>query len=362
MECPKSQLISYREFSNHLYNQAASLRVPLDGAIELTARCNLACAHCYCVPDSKNEELNYSQICRIIDEITQAGCLWLTLTGGEPLMRKDFQEIYLYAKKKGLIINLFTNAALLTPEIADCLKEYKPHVTEITLYGITPQTYQAVTGHADAFKRAIEGINLLRERGIQIRLKTTVTTQNAQELLQIKAYAKALGLSFRFDAQINPKIDSSKTPCKLRLPPEKAVELELTDELQKKSWDEFCQRFWNLVYPEELFVCSAGQNSFFIDAYGRLHPCVIARHNGYAILRGSFKQGWDKHLLAIRKQKHQIHYQCYGCPVIPICDQCAAWAKLENNDWDKPVEYLCKIAHLRAAGLGMTQNITPELI
>ncbi len=283
MDCLQNRCIPYREFSDLIYRQAATLRIPLEGAIEITARCNLRCKHCYCVSEPQKEELNFTQVCRIIDEVTQAGCLWLTLTGGEPLLRKDFVDIYIYAKKKGLIISLFTNAALVTPEIADCLREYRPFVTEVSIYGATPQTYESVTGDASALERTIRGINLLRDRQLHIKLKTTVTTQNVHELFQIKEYAKALGLNFRYDAVINPKVDGSNAPCALRLPPEKVVELDLIDEARRRGWEEFCQKFWNLTYPDELFICPAGQTSFFIDAYGWLHACVIAREKGYPI-------------------------------------------------------------------------------
>jgi MoaA/NifB/PqqE/SkfB family radical SAM enzyme len=124
--------------------------------MELTFRCNLQCAHCYCnLPlndqDAINKELSTEKVCDILDQIADAGCLWLLLTGGEPLVRRDFLEIYTYAKKKGFMISLFTNGTLLTEKMADYLAEYPPFILEITLYGVTKETYESITGLIKTF-------------------------------------------------------------------------------------------------------------------------------------------------------------------------------------------------------------------
>src|ERR1035437_1714272 len=98
---------------------------------------DLAAKHC---------ELTYEEHCRILDEVAEAGCLWLLFTGGEIFARKDFLEIYTYAKKQGFLITLFTNGNLITPQIADYLVEWRPFSIEITLYGATRETYEALTG------------------------------------------------------------------------------------------------------------------------------------------------------------------------------------------------------------------------
>jgi MoaA/NifB/PqqE/SkfB family radical SAM enzyme len=105
MECPHIPEISYSEFGERLNKQIVAERIPVSGSFELTFRCNLRCAHCYCnLPlndqDTIEKELATEEVFNILDQIAEAGCLWLLITGGEPLLRKDFLEIYTYAKKK----------------------------------------------------------------------------------------------------------------------------------------------------------------------------------------------------------------------------------------------------------------------
>jgi MoaA/NifB/PqqE/SkfB family radical SAM enzyme len=120
MDCPLIHVTGYGEFSERLHNQAATRRLPITGSVELTDRCNLQCAHCYinlsaadC--ESRSRELTLGEWRNLLDQIADEGCLWLLLTGGEPLIRPDFLEIYDHAKQRGLLLTVFTNGTLLTP-------------------------------------------------------------------------------------------------------------------------------------------------------------------------------------------------------------------------------------------------------
>ena len=126
MNCPNIPELRYSSFSRQFHFKKESEKLPLDCSIEVTDHCNLNCKHCYIKDNSKKGELSFDECCKIIDEIADAGCLWLTFTGGEPFTRKDFLDIYIYAKRRGMLIVIFTNGTLITPEIADKLKEFKP--------------------------------------------------------------------------------------------------------------------------------------------------------------------------------------------------------------------------------------------
>jgi radical SAM protein with 4Fe4S-binding SPASM domain len=356
MECPHIPIIPYHEFTKRIHDRVASERIPIDGTIELTFRCNLKCAHCYVAYDPKGKEMTYKEICHILDEITDAGCLWLLITGGEPLVRSDFLDVYTYAKKKGLIITLFTNGTLVTPEIADYLKEWPPFSVEITLYGITKETYERVTGIPGSFEYCMKGIHLLLKRKIPPKLKTTVMTLNQHELWDIRKYVEDLGVEFRFDPVLNPKLDGSKEPCKLRIPPEKVVELDLADEKRLKEWKEFCQKFWGPANSDKLYTCGAGQTAFHIDPYGELSICIMSRVPSYNLRQGSFQEGWYGFVPKIREQKPEGEYKCAKCDLLSLCDQCPGWAQLENGNPETPVEYLCRIAHLRAEAFAPKRN------
>jgi len=353
MECPHIPEINYGQFSKRIYGKILAKRIPINGSIELTFRCNLRCAHCYSnLPlndkDALEKELKTEEIFDILDQIAEAGCLWLLITGGEPLVREDFLDIYTYAKKKGFIVTLFTNGTLLTPPIADYLAEWPPFSVEITLYGITRETYERVTRVSDSFERCIKGINLLLEHRIPLKLKTMVMTLNRDELWQIKEYAEGLGVKFRFDPILNPRLDSSKSPCSLRLSPEEVVELDLADEKRLKGWQEFCEKFWGSSKSNYLYNCGAGIFSFHIDPYAQMSVCEMSRFQNYDLRHGSFNKGWHHSIPHCLTLKAKSNYQCGQCELISLCGQCPGWAYLETGDPEKPVEYLCQIAHLRA--------------
>jgi MoaA/NifB/PqqE/SkfB family radical SAM enzyme len=185
----------YADWSLGLHERVVGQRAPIDGSIEVTRRCNQTCAHCYNnLPlgdqEARGSELTYGEHCRILDEITEAGCLWLLYTGGEIFARRDFLDIYTYAKEKGLLISLFTNGTLITPEIADHLVQWCPFSIEITLYGRTKETHEQITGIPGSYERCMRGIRLLMERGLPLKLKTVAITLNKHEIWDIKRFVE----------------------------------------------------------------------------------------------------------------------------------------------------------------------------
>jgi radical SAM protein with 4Fe4S-binding SPASM domain len=361
MECPHIPNISYVQFGERLNRQVLEKRIPVNGSIELTFRCNLRCAHCYCnLPaseqDAINNELKTEEILRIFDQIADAGCLWLLITGGEPLLRKDFFETYIYAKKKGFLITLFTNGTLMTPEIADHLTEWPPHSVEITLYGATRSTYEKITGVPGSFERCKKSIDLLLERKLPLELKTMAMTLNHDEVFQIKEFAEGLGVKFRFDPVLNSRLDGSKAPCNLRLSPEEVIDLDLGDEKRVKEWQRFCEKFIGPHPSDYLFVCGAGLSNFHIDPYGQMTACLMTRFREYDLRRGSFAEGWYQWMPEFLKLKPTGDYPCGKCDLIALCGQCPGWAWLEHASPESPVDYLCQIAHLRAQAFNTTKG------
>ena len=214
--------IGLAEFDKRYAHSLCAGRTPLSGTLEVTFRCNLNCIHCYCNlprgdPDALKSELSTDEAHRILDQLAEEGCLWLLITGGEPLLRKDFLDLYHHAKQKGFLISLFSNATLLTPEIADHLAEWPPEYVEITLYGATEATYEKITRTPGSFRRCHRGIELLRKRKVPLKLKTMAMTVNHHELDTMKGFAETLGVDFRFDPMLTLRLDGSQAPAAYRL-------------------------------------------------------------------------------------------------------------------------------------------------
>ncbi|MCJ7595683.1 MAG: radical SAM protein [Desulfobacterales bacterium] len=345
--------IGYGQLAERLNKEIIAKRIPVHGSLELTFRCNLRCVHCYCNlsagdRDALTNELTTEEVYHILDQIAEAGCLWLLITGGEPLLRKDFLEIYGYAKKRGFLITLFTNGTSITRRIADHLAEWRPHLVEISLYGATKETYESITRVPGSFDRCNRGIDLLLERELPLGLKTMAMTLNHGEISLIKEYADNLGVRFRFDPALNPRLDGAKTPCHYRLSPEEVVALDRMDEKRAGEWRAFCERAIRPYHSDDLFLCGAGVSTFHIDPYGKMSACEMIRSQSFDLRKGSFEKGWHESLPRFLAVKAEGPYPCGRCELMPLCGQCPGWSHLEHGDLETSVAYLCRIAHLRA--------------
>lgn len=357
------ETLNYANFSLGLHRKIGGRRIPLGGAIEVTQRCPLKCIHCFNNLPAENSqirsrELSSGELCRVLDEIAEAGCLWLLFTGGEIFVRKDFPDVYAHAKRKGLLITLFTNGVLVTEEIAAFLAGLPPFVIEITLYGRTPETYERITRVPGSFERCMRGIRLLKDRGLPLKLKTMAITLNKHEIWEMKRFVEEdLGFEFRFDAMINPRIDSCQNPLLYRLTPEEVVDLDIQDPKRMAEWESFCQRFNGPVHPpekaDELYHCGGGINGFSIDPYGRLSVCVLSRGDAFDLRQGSFREGWEGFLSRVRHKKITRHTKCTHCEIKAMCGMCPANGELENQDCEAPIDFFCQVAHLRARALGL---------
>jgi radical SAM protein with 4Fe4S-binding SPASM domain len=356
------ETLDYSSWSLGLKQRVGAKRVPLAGTVELTRRCNLRCRHCYNNlpagdPQALAEELNTDELVRMLDEIAAAGCVWLLFTGGEIFLRPDFAEIYRYAKKKGFLITLFTNGTLITARLAQDLARRRPFSIEITLYGSTPETYERVTGVPGSFGRCLQGIGRLRDHGLPLKLKSTVLTLNRQELWDMQRLAEEeWGLPFRFDAMLNPRRDCSPSPLAVRLSPEDVVDLDLQDPERIRALEEFSVRFSRTrpiqTRSDALYLCGGGTHSFAVDPSGRLRMCVLSPEEGFDLRQGGFQTGWDQCLSRARSLKLDPGSKCRRCTLRVLCGMCPANGALECGDPQQPVDFLCRVAHLRAEALG----------
>jgi radical SAM protein with 4Fe4S-binding SPASM domain len=360
---PSLETLDYASWSLSFKERVGGKRVPLAGTLELTRRCNNRCRHCYNnlpANDSKAlaSELSTDEIKRILGETAAAGCVWLLLTGGEILLRPDFLEIYRHAKGRGLLVTLFTNGTLVTPKLADELAGLRPVSIEITLYGCTAETYEKVSGVPGSFRRCLEGVRLLMERGLPLKLKSTLCALNAHEIWEIKRFAEQeLGLPFRFDALLNARCDGSLRPLEVRLAPEEVVALDLADAERMKALRDLAHRPPRAAPAPSgrapLYTCGGGAHSFAIDPYGRLRACALSTGAGFDLRAGGFPAGWDRHLAQVHALTAEPDSLCTRCRLRSLCGMCPANGEIECGDPRRRVDFLCRVAHLRAYAMKM---------
>lgn len=363
--CTTIPEISYSAFAGRIGNRASAERTPLDGSLELTFRCNLRCAHCYVNEPCgdrrvKEQELTAVEIRRITDEVVDRGCLWMLLTGGEPLLRPDLPEIYLHMKRRGLLVTLFTNGTAITPRFADLLAEWPPLVVEVSIYGSSAEVYERVTGVPASFRRCVRGIELLLDRKVRLRLKTVPTGLNHADMDGMRALAAGYGLEFEWDPLVNCRVDGLSNPACVRLRPEQILSLEQRDPERAAAFRLEFGKASRVAPRSDLITCGAYLHAFHIDPYGRLAPCMLLRQPVYDMRRGSFREGWDVHFPAMRRQARTKAIPCDACELHTACDQCAGWALLETGDPEGRVPFLCNLTMLRAHAFGPASQ--PQLL
>lgn len=353
---------SYADFSFAIHADVNPMRIPVNGTIEVTNRCPLECAHCYNnLPMNdgvaRRRELTTEEHKRLVDELSELGCLWILYTGGEIFARADFLEIYEYARRKGFLITLFTNATMITERIADFLAAHPPFDIEVTLYGRTKATYESLTGIPGSFEKCLRGIELLRQRNLPLKLKTVALTINKHEIASMKKFAADLGVEFKFDPMINPRIDCSASPLAVRLSPADVVSLDLEDPERVSEWRRLALECAPALPAEGedrmLYECGGGVNSFAIDPYGDMTICVLSHVDKYNVRDGSVREGWESFLRNVRGRKATRETKCTRCALKSLCGSCAANGELENGDAEAPVDFLCRTAHLRAEVFGL---------
>jgi radical SAM protein with 4Fe4S-binding SPASM domain len=338
--------------------------------IELTARCNLNCRHCYINRpagdrEAKAHELTAAEITAIGGEAAGLGAVWCLVTGGEPLLRPDFFEIYLGLRKKGLLLSLYTNATLVSEEHIKFFKKYPPRDIEITVYGVTKETYERVTRVPGSFAAFERGLERLLASGIEVRLKAMALRSNLHEIPRIAEFCRARTKDyFRFDPFLHLRFD--RDPARNReieaerLTPEEVVALERGDAERFHSLETHCDEF---IVPEfgesgcrHLFRCGAGKRNFVIGHDGNFKLCVSLLHPEclYDLRRGSLTDAWTRFVPEVldRKTARPDYLErCAKCPIVNLCLWCPAHAYLETGELDAPIDNFCQIAHARASVL-----------
>lgn len=353
MGCPGCPELGVGDWSQELMEGLGGRRYPFGATFEITERCNLTCVHCFINQpmgsrESRGRELTLAEIKTILDQMAEIGCLSLLLTGGEPLLRPDFLDIWRHAKQKGMLVTLFTNGTLLTPRIADVLAEWPPHLMEISLYGDSAETYEQVTQIPGSYARCRRGIELALDRGLRLGLKAVVLTINRHELPAMKAFADRLGVRFRYDAMVWPRFDGNRDPWAYVLSPQEIVALDGADLERQEKWLELQDGLRDgLVRAESVFTCNAGLHGFHIDAAGRMSVCMMARRPAYDLRQGTLQEGW-RFLASVREGTRTLETPCRTCTVGILCNQCPGWSQVVHGDKETPVAYVCQVGRLRA--------------
>jgi radical SAM protein with 4Fe4S-binding SPASM domain len=328
-----------------IVNKTIDKYIPFKADWEITYRCNLNCIHCYQTRPGSEPELTTEQACDCLDQLAELGCLYLTFTGGEVLLREDFFEIAGYARKKGFAIRIFTNGTLIEEDIADKIKSLNPLSVEISLYAATAAGHENITGVAGSFQKTVDAFLRLKKRKVNAVVKTTFMKCNADEFDGLQEFSRKIDAPFTFSFTVIPKLDGSKEVIKLRLDEERLKAM-----FSPRDWlvEEITAGGVRVFEP----LCSAGFNSLYISPYGEVFPCVTLREQCGNVKDSQLRDIWESGFIKkLRNISLKDLKECPDCGLSYYCDRCAGLALLEDGDLFGPSRNDCTLARVRKEAL-----------
>jgi len=323
-------------------------RTPVSASIELTYRCNLHCGHCYCPPGERSQELSTAEVKAVFDELARLGTLFLLVTGGDPLLRKDFPELYRHAKELGMLVTVFTNGTLIDERIAALWRELPPYLVEISLYGLTREVYEKVVAVPGSYDRCLAGIERVLRDGHPLALKCPVTRDNAHEIPGIAQLAKDLGVDFRYDPVILGTMEGRTHTHAFRLSPEEIVAFEARDPEKDRAYRHWLADEAHPEIPSEaLFSCGAGKNSLHVDPYGNVQVCLMVKNFKHSLRERPLAEIYREEFPRILSLRRDTGSKCSSCASRATCNNCPGMALWETRTNDSHVDFLCQLTAVR---------------
>lgn len=341
--------LNHDAFISNLFAKSDKSSIPLSGSFELTSRCPLNCRMCY-IHRKENDcraiglEKDTEWWLRLAEEARNAGMLMLLLTGGEPLLRKDFEEIYLGAKKLGLLLSVNTNGVLINDKKIKLFADNPPQRLNITLYGTSEETYSALCGNGEAYSKTVNAIKELKKAGVAVKINYSITPYNSGDSAEAYDFAKSLGIPIQSVSYIFSPVRAYGDAVRLSAEDAAKANFEwrrrvLGDEDMRKfirfrqgASEDFCG---------ERINCRAALSTFWVTWDGLMTPCGMMTSPSVEIK--NFSSAWQ--YLTGERQKILLPKECGECPLRKNCDMCAAVSMAECGRADSVPPYACKKAH-----------------
>jgi radical SAM protein with 4Fe4S-binding SPASM domain len=326
--------------------------VPLNVTIEVTQRCNIRCLHCYnfdrALPAQApanacgEPELSADEILRIMGEVRAAGCLFLSLTGGEVLSHPQLFTFLDRARELNLAVQLLTNGTLLRPGVAARLAGYRNLLgVSVSLYGATPEVHDGITQVAGSWRRTWAGVERLRALGITVRLKFIVMRQNEHEVAAMRAMADTRGFAYMVDVTITARHDGTSGSLATR------VDRAALERLYRGPLNDLVPLGRRPV-AEADFPCNCARGNCAISARGEVYPCISVPWAAGNVRAQSFHEIWTSSPVfqQIRGLRMADYAACAPCPHKAHCTRDRGAAFNASGAYTGTDPFVCATAEL----------------
>jgi len=315
-----------------LQTKALELGVPLNAHLDVTYRCNERCTHCYLDHDDHGE-MTLAEIKDLLDQLADAGVLFLTLSGGEVLMRMDFFEILKYARGLQFCVKVKTNGFMIREKEADRMRDLGVQEVRISIYSHRAEIHDAITKLPGSLKRSVTAIRLLKSRGVNVVIGNVLMRPNISDYAGVKDLAKDLGVEVTTDPTITPRMDGDRSLLQLGIRDAQLTEVFHDTELVGNV-EEFC------ALPAavddsalDYIPCSAGHTYCYISPYGDVYPCVQFPLPCGNVRKDKFLNIWrnSTQMNDVRSIRTRDLPTCSSCAHAGTCTRCPGLAYMEGN-------------------------------
>jgi radical SAM protein with 4Fe4S-binding SPASM domain len=339
------------DLMQRVWDRALNAGLPLSIHFDVTYRCNERCVHCYLDHDDHGE-MSTAEIVDVFDQLAAAGTLFLTLSGGEIMLRDDIFDLIAAARARHFDLKLKTNGILLGAGEAARLKALGVRQIQISLYSHQPETHDAITKVRGSWARTVAAIERLAGSGIRVTIANVLMRQNAADYPGVRALAAALGVECTIDPTITPKMDGDTSVVSLRVP---APQLLRVFRDRRLVGDDFMTDGCGAAPSEETLderPCSAGHTFCYISPYGDVYPCVQFPLPSGNLRRQRFDEIWTSspQLAEVRSIRVRDLPTCSSCSHVASCTRCPGLAYMEGN-MRGPSSADCEKSQIRAGML-----------
>ncbi len=335
------------QFLTELGIEAYKKNIPLFTTLELTQDCNFRCGHCYnfdrTVPGREKSEsraLRKDEWFDVIDQVMKEGAFYITFTGGEVFLYPGLWELVDHVNDLNGLVKLKSNGAILTEENVKKIISHKVASLEISLYGMSEETYQKFTSKSGMFKKVIEGIKLLKESQISLTLNLILNRVNVEEIQEMVEFAKSLNLPYNFSDEITKRYDDTDS----------SLDLNITEEQYQKLLSGPYREYFLVKHDLKniSFQCSCARNVCGISSSGDIFPCIGAPVKVGNITEDSFHKVWTEapFFQKIRNVTNNDFKDCVKCDVAEHCNRSSGSAYTNTKDY-----FGCDPTSLRMAKL-----------
>lgn len=328
---------------NSLLDKIEKKYIPVSGGFELTWECNLNCRFCYQARKS-GKELSAYEIKKILGEIAGLGCLFLSFTGGEPLLREDFWEIAEYAGAKHFALTLQTNGTLINGKFAKRIRKLNFLDVHISLLGGKAKTHDWFTRQDGSFDKVMESISILTGQKVRVVLKATLMKQNFSELSGINKIAEKFGCKVITSTCVSAKNNGDKSPFSFRMDDSQVKDFYKS--IFNKSPE--AKRKYMPNSREGTANCACGRTGFCINPIGEVYPCVGLPVPLGNLQNNNFKEIWNKGgmLQKLREPGISSLPACSKCELLNKCVRCKGMAYIEDGSIFSRSKEACRITNI----------------